>query len=524
MTSRNDLIVRCQEIRNESGAGANTRERVGGLLEDLARSTAMLAPNIELWVDEDDGDDAEDGAGVDRAVATFARAWEIVGSIIPSGVKVRINVAATSNPLGYSDGSFFALPEIRGELEIVGIEREEILPAQTFTGFGDSLQLVMEFDSPDWDLGEFSGFDIECVGSPTQELVGLSRTVVYNHADSLVVGGNVYANDGSWHGPAPVGSVFRVTAPGVKINAEAVTRPDLVSDRVYRTVAGGVGSGLEPGHGALGSGGGILRLRNIEFRIPDGRSDDLYFTGVIDVQGVHVTSNHSSECRVVFSDANLRAGSFYDSNYGWGFSTRSRDPTTNPMRPRLLTYRTLSELIYAGGPAQFWRGCVVQFGRAGMYDMAGYSPDFPHAAIYARGAYVYTGFSSSEAFFCNSVSGAFDIELQNGEAEIYQPIQHIGQGALIRCRQAGISDLAAEPVTHDGLDGRPAGAGLMGTSVAHYGGQCRLIGWDGSAMGTITVGQLVPTSRDLATVPITATTGAAALVEGSENSRFFRTG
>lgn len=534
LTKKSALAAVAAQIIGATTAGSNTKTIVGGLLRDTLDSAVLAAPDLTFWVDPDGGDDSNDGLLEGTAHQTFQHIEAQCRFIIPGKV-IRVYLLETEDAEGIDDESFWRLVGTApaGLLEIVGVGENRVAGPFTLTAY-DSTQNYLTFGSPGWTPKAWSGYDLKCLTSPLTALQGVLRTILYNDSTTTMTE-NVWQIDdeGTWQGPAPVGSTFEVSEQAVKIKTAPLTSGNYW-DEQDRVIVGGQGRFAT----YWGSGGiptGLLRLINLEFRVPDGEDRGPVFTGHIDMYGVSVTSNNSGGCEVFFVNSHFAAGTRQGDgvgksrHYGRGFSTRTRDYDTNPRRPRCRFIGSTAKwhTVLSTGPI-FAERSTLKLGTGGtMADMDGWNVGYPHAAIHvAEGSWVSTGSDSGNAiFFVYSPAGAYDFEVEGGRAEIYVSPQHVGQGTFARARAQGhiVFGGGAAPRTWDGNGGTEnVGATLTAGLRAHNGGSIRLIGWDGSAAVDLVVGQNVQVSRDLVSNPFSTTDADGK--EESEGSFIMRTG
>lgn len=435
-------------------------------------SVGTSASAVSFWVDERTGSDKNDGSE-SNPLRNIDTALRIMGS--GGGT---LHLKAPISELGYESEEFWKPRYLKNTLLIVGEDNVEIAPALPVDSIGSGIVYDYSSSAPGWTPGQFAGMHQELVSTTTGLPTGMKRTIVWNTADTLIVGAPYFV---SGIGFPAVNDTFRIVVPGVAV------RCDQGANDKSRNLYGGPVTGAR--RSSSDASNVLLQLENIELRLPDGNNDRMFCSGEVSFYGVHFTKNTSSVAYFQFAHGTFRPGQNVSGDdfihNGWGFTLRDRDPATNPVRPASRYEFTDFDGYLVGGGAEFIGGSEIAL-RGGLFDGTGRT-GFPHASIYSSLSHVATQSNSRQNLYIINFDGEWDFESEQGRVEIFKTYTHLGDGRFARSRVQGYVTYGAAPIN--------AGAGAGGID-ALYGGQIRITGGDdGLVLGEFVAGQTPPSVR-----------------------------
>lgn len=488
---------------NRATAGLSASD--GALFSALVSAGAIqvLAGGdpLEIWVAEG-GSDA--GAGTQaQPLASLDEALRRVGPVVQRETTIRLGPSSRVN--GWESTELWKPRLYRAALMIDGSAHVTELVAPTTTASWTAASITYNFaGTPGWTPDAYVGQWLQYVSGGTAAYpAGQMRTIVANAAASITV----TESHGNSTFPLPgAGLVFRVVTPAVRINAGQFAVGD----------GKGIYGGQVLGNAALNSARCALRLRGLEFAVPDGAPGQHFEVGgMVSFEGVQYTSGTpANNYRIQIAQAQIFSGEFFnlepDTNtFGWCLSARER--TGGSRLPRVeircgVDWRG----NWCGGPFWVYQSSEALLRRSGRFDGRGHTASFPHGSIYCgKGCAVYTNGGSTSALYVAPIPGDGGFEVEHGMMEVYVPVQQFASGRFARSRHMGTLNIAANPVAISGATGLEL--------LTAFGGQIRLVGVDGSTFGQSTTGHVVPVIR----APGAWATGE--ITNGSESCHIYRT-
>jgi hypothetical protein len=482
---------------------------------------AINNPLLEVYVNPQTGSDTSGDGSVSLPFATIERARQLIGNKISVGSKVRLYLYPHAGGVAYNEDAFWDTPNINGVFEIIGVgTTPKDGTVYTVSSVDITHRIITLSVNPTVTNGDLSGWQVEVVSSSNAVLPGVRRDVLWNIGSAIYVAELPTRWDGTTFTRLASASTVRFVEPSVRINTTG--RVTGVQYNEARTLVGGNGGINETGlvfHPA-----GELVLNNLHFYAPDGNTNQVQCTGCVRFVGVLQTQNAASVSQKwVFNSArvltgvgnsgvvDLTEGLLRDQNFGSMISMRARVPGTNPIRPGIIATLSHFRGPLCCGQSQFRESYVVLTnGGRSCFDAIGLGSAFPHSALYiGKTHFISESSTSTNGLWLYGPSGGWGMEINYSSwAEVVNTIRHLGAGSdPVRVRHHSFCNFGVSggtPVIED--------VAFTTGLTLQYGSQVRLILNDGASFKSASVGQNVPTVRNLTSSPMVALTE----VTGSE--------
>jgi len=349
MSLRDDLIALAVTVRDETKKKRNTAKRVGGLLYDIATNLVIAASTAEvsLWVDNEQGDDTNDGLSQANAVRSLEKVLEITGNNYLA--RTTINIVGNATP--YDPAPFFTDRFVARFLHIKGHGHDEVVGDTAITSQSGITVTVTLGGAAD----AYRGMHLELDNGGTK----FYGTIAENSTTDVTLCAPKTFNMAATE-------TVRVVRPAVKFTPDD-SKP-LPQFRGDSTPAMG-----GPFRGFYSRASIGMVWENVEFAAAPGEYKTYYFRGSHCLVGVIVSGAAVGFGQTIrFVESNIWSGKWEPTgNYlneigitdeiqtGWGLSMID---SVDPTRPGVMVLeRAYWQGSYVGGPPLFQGGSFAQF-------------------------------------------------------------------------------------------------------------------------------------------------------------------
>lgn len=465
-----------------------------GLWYRMPVGSAVLMPTFsDIYVDPINGNDQSSGH-LNTPVRTMGEVGSRLGGFIPRDVDVTVHFL---NPHPDPDG--FPIEEICKPRFVAGALRWrselQTVVSGVLTLTNRSGSLYTFTGAGPWTVDEWVGYGLSLVSSsvPGQQ-VGSTKHISHNTADTITL---CFTHDAypGFGGPA-IGDTFQIVHAAVAFNLSPY------ADGTTPYLYGGTSTALNVAETRPRNG--IVQLRNIDFRVPDGVSDfTWYASGGLDFVGWETSTDGTTRPFLVSEVSGITAGQWIAAAYnpgeyvyGWGFASRPRVAGGN--QTRFWMGKTLSDMYLVTECTIVSEGSWM-YHQAGSFRASSAGGGNSTQALWVEGGGIYrqhTDNTSYRRIFRTTAVGQRDVFVTNSGNAYLQSLTHVGLGAIFWCEREGYLFKSGTNT----IEGSTAPSSSGFESWANRGGKVELVG-DQANLGDVTVGSNGATYNTRANAP-----------------------
>lgn len=444
----------------------------------------MPAPDVsKIYVAGVTGDDRSSGF-INAPIKSMAEAGSRLGDALSYNQDVSVHfLEKHPSAEGYPIEEICKPRWIGGALRWMSELYEVVSGVLTLTGRVGS---TYSFTGPAWTIDEWVGYGLRMVSSsvPGQK-IGAIKHISHNTANTITL--CFYHDAYPGFGPPAIGDTFEIVHAAVAFNLSPYANG--VTPYLY----GGTSTSLNIAE--VRPRLGIVQLRNIDFRVPDGQSDfTWYCSGGLDFVGFETSTDGTTRPFLVSEVTGLTAGQWIsrdynpgEYNYGWGFASRPRVAGGN--QTRFWMGKTLSDMYLVTECTIVSEGSWMlhQAGSFASSAVGGNSTQ----ALWVEGGGIYRQFNDNVAYpkiFRTRAISQRDILVANHGTAFVRSLTHVGTGAICFVDRGGY-------LYKDGtitLEGSTPSSATGWESWVNRGGTLEMVGPQ-TGIGDLTVGSSAPT-------------------------------